>query len=138
MNAHHTYGLLVIAQRWLLDLLVVLMWCLMYGVPAVILTIAWNRLFRNWQQELHEAADVACLVLASASTLLAIAGSGWEVFVKPIPPHHYALLIWAWTASCAGVAAGLVPQKGQHQHFGLGLLASFWMLVAWSLTAYAY
>jgi hypothetical protein len=140
MNTHHIpiYGLWLLPQGRLSDWLVFLMWCLIFGVPGGILFIAWRRLFRNWQKELHETADVACLILVSASALLAIASSVWEVLVRPIPPHHYAVLIWAWAVSCAAVVAGLIPQKGQHQHFGLGLVASFWMLVVWSLTAFAY
>ena len=118
--------------------MVFLVWCLCFGVPGVILIIAWRRLLRNWQRELHETAGVACLVLASASVVLAVASAAWEALVRPLPPHHVALLIWAWTISCAAVVAGLIPQKGPHQHFGLGLVASFWLLVAWSITPFAY
>jgi hypothetical protein len=108
----------------------------MFGVPGVILIIAWRRLFRNWQRELHETADLTCLILASGSAALAIASSAWEVLVRPIPPHHSGVLIWAWTVSCAAVVAGLIPKRGPHGHFGLGLMASFWMPVAWSITAF--
>jgi hypothetical protein len=111
---------------------------ILFLLPAAALTIAWHKLMRNWRSEPHSIAGLSCLVLASASTLLALGSLAWVQFVRPFPSQGYSVERWGMLLSLPGLLSGFfVRHKHLHRYLGLGAAAAGWMLTVFTLMASA-
>lgn len=113
---------------------------LILAIPSVMLVVGWNRFVMDWRNGVVQSiAGIACLALASASTLVAVGSLFWQVFVRPIPRGDYRTELSGLSLSFVGVVSGFSTRdKNRQWYLGFGLFAAGWMLLWFVLTAFAY
>lgn len=110
------------------------------AIPTVILIVAWIRHIADWQNGVaRSVAGIACLTLASVSTLVAFGSLIWQVFVRPIPRHDYRVEVSGLVISVVSLVSGFsVRDKHLQRYLGLGLAAAVWMFLWFVATAFSY
>jgi hypothetical protein len=113
---------------------------LILAVPAFMLAVAWNRLVGDRRNEaVQSTAGIVCLVLASASMLVAVGSLLWQVFVRPIPHRDYRTEVSGFLLSVGSLVAGfLIRDKHNRRYWQLGLAAAVWMFLWFVATAFSY
>ena len=113
---------------------------LILAVPTFMLAVAWNRLVGDRRNEaVQSTAGIVCLVLASASMLVAVGSLLWQVFVRPIPHRDYRTEVSGFLLSVGSLSQASSYATSTTIGIGdSGLAAAVWMFLRFVATAFSY